>query len=87
MPSLYRPTTVSALALEWRVFEGRPAAFHTVSLLLHVLVSLLVTLLLASFLPRVAAAAGGALFGARIKGCVKERRRTFPLRVHQRLPG
>ena len=25
--------------------------------------------------------------GARIKGCVKERRRTFPLRVHQRLPG
>ena len=24
---------------------------------------------------------------ARIKGCVKERRRTFPLRVHQRLPG
>ncbi len=62
VPSLYRPTTVSALALEWRVFEGRPAAFHTVSLLLHVLVSLLVTLLLAAFLPRVAAAAGGALF-------------------------
>ena len=25
--------------------------------------------------------------GARIKGCVKERRRTFLLRVHQRLPG
>ena len=62
VPSLYRPTTVSALALEWRVFEGRPAAFHTVSLLLHVLVSLLVTLLLAAFLPIVAAAAGGALF-------------------------
>ena len=62
VPSLYRPTTVIALALEWRVFEGRPAAFHTVSLLLHVLVSLLVTLLLAAFLPRVAAAAGGALF-------------------------
>ena len=62
VPSLYRPTTVSALALEWRVFKGRPAAFHTVSLLLHVLVSVLVTLLLAAFLPRVAAAAGGALF-------------------------
>ena len=62
VPSLYRPTTVSALALEWRVFEGRPAAFHTVSLLLHVLVSLLVTLLLAAFLPIAAAAAGGALF-------------------------
>ena len=62
VPSLYRPTTVSALALEWQVFTGRPAAFHAVSLLLHVLVSLLVTLLLAAFLPGVAAAAGGALF-------------------------
>ena len=62
VPSLYRPTTISALALEWRVFDGSPAAFHTVSLLLHVLVSLFVTLLIASFLPAAAAAAGGALF-------------------------
>ena len=62
VPSLYRPTTVTALALEWRVFAGRPAGFHAASLLLHVVVSLLVTLLLAVFLPGVAAAAGGALF-------------------------
>ena len=62
VPSLYRPTTVTAFALEWSVFEGRPSAFHAVSLLLHVLVSLFVTLLLAAFLPAAASAAGGALF-------------------------
>ena len=61
-PSLYRPTTLSALALQWQAFAGRPAAFHAVSLLLHVLVSVLVTLLLAGLLPGVAAAVGGALF-------------------------
>ena len=27
------------------------------------------------------------LQGARIKGCVKERRRTFPLTINQRVPG
>ena len=26
-------------------------------------------------------------YGARIKGCVKERRRTFPLTINQRVPG
>ncbi len=25
-------------------------------------------------------------YGARIKGCVKERRRTFPLTINQRVP-
>ena len=61
-PSLYRPTALLAFASEWQASGGSPVAFHATSLLLHVLVSVLVVLLLAAFLPTMAAAAGGAVF-------------------------
>ena len=37
--------------------------------------------------PGGARTASGRRFRARIKGCVKERRRTFPLTINQRVPG
>jgi tetratricopeptide (TPR) repeat protein len=61
-PALYRPTTTLALTAQWRLFGDRPLAFHAVNVALHVVVSLLVTLLLMALLPLPAAAAGGALF-------------------------
>lgn len=59
---LYRPVTLTALAAQWSVFGNRPQAFHAVSVILHALVSVLVTLLLFGLVPPVAAAVGGALF-------------------------
>ena len=61
-PSLYRPTTIGAFALEWQASAGSPVAFHAVSLILHAAVSVLVALLLGAFLPVLAAAAGAAVF-------------------------
>ena len=61
-PALYRPVTTLAFAAQWAAFGDRPAAFHAVSVGLHALVSLLVTLLLLALLPPLAAALGGAVF-------------------------
>ena len=61
-PSLWRPTTLTALAAQWRAFGDRPAAFHAVGVVLHAGVAVLVAALLAAVLPWPAAAAGGALF-------------------------
>jgi len=38
---IYRPITLSSFALEWRLWNGHPAGFHLVNVLVHVTVSLL----------------------------------------------
>lgn len=59
---LYRPFAILAYALQWAAGGGAAWLFHAVSLLLHALVCVLVLLLLRSFVPLAAAAAGALLF-------------------------
>lgn len=59
---LYRPVTVAAYVAQWRAWGGNPLGFHTVNLLLHVAVCLLLFALLERFLPPRPALAGALLF-------------------------
>ncbi len=60
--TLYRPVALAFLAAQWSAFDGDPAGFHAVSVLLHVVASVCVLLLLASVIPLTGAAAGAAVF-------------------------
>ncbi len=59
---LWRPVATGTYALIWNAFDGSPLPFHVVNVLLHGLVTGLVTLLLGALVPVGAAFAGGALF-------------------------
>lgn len=59
----YRPLPVVSLALEWKLFDGRPWPMHLLSVLLHALVWALAYLVFRAVVGEKAALAG-ALFGA-----------------------
>lgn len=59
---LYRPLAIFGYAVQWAVGGGAPWVFHTVNVLLHALVSLLVFLLLRRLASPPAALIGGILF-------------------------
>ena len=61
---LYRPVTLSSFALEWRLWNGHPAGFHLVNVVVHVAVSLLVFLLILEVSATLPALVGAALFAA-----------------------
>ena len=59
---LYRPVTLSSFALEWRLWDGRPAGFHLVNIVVHGAVSLMVFLMILQVSAPLPALVGGALF-------------------------
>ena len=59
---LWRPVTLGALALEWRLWKGEPAGFHAVNVALHAIASLLVFLLAAELGTVAGAALGASVF-------------------------
>ncbi|MBI4541229.1 MAG: hypothetical protein HY704_17140 [Gemmatimonadetes bacterium] len=59
---LYRPLPMLSYALDWRLWGGRPIAFHLLNLALHAGVSVLVFALLLRFAGVAAGAVGGVLF-------------------------
>jgi protein O-mannosyl-transferase len=59
---LYRPLTLFSLAVDQLVGGGAPWLPHTINVVLHALVAVLVTRLYARFVPLRAAVAGGLLF-------------------------
>lgn len=61
-PSLYRPLTTTAFALQWIAGGGAPWIFHAVNVLLHVACAVAVARLAAELLPATAAIVVGALF-------------------------
>ena len=61
---LYRPVTLSSFALEWRLWNGHPAGFHLVNVVVHVAVSLLVFLLILEVSATLPALVGAAIFAA-----------------------
>ena len=61
---LYRPVTLSSFALEWRLWNGHPAGFHLVNILVHVAVSVMVFLLILEMSATLPALVGGLLFAA-----------------------
>jgi hypothetical protein len=61
---LYRPLTIVTYGLDWVVSGGRPWWFHLMNALWHGLATLLVTLVLARWVPPLGALAGGLVFAA-----------------------
>lgn len=59
---LWRPITIATFALDWAIWGGNPAGFHTVNVLLHAAASVLVLLLLLELVPPIPAAAGALVF-------------------------
>ena len=59
---LYRPVTILSYAVDWTLSGGHPAWMHLVNALLHAVASLLFALVLARWLPPLAAAGAGLLF-------------------------
>jgi protein O-mannosyl-transferase len=59
---LYRPLTIFAYAVQWRIGGGEPWLFHAVSVAMHAGVALLVLRLLLYFVPLAGAAAGALVF-------------------------
>ena len=59
---LYRPVVVTAFALQWWAFDGSPMGFHAVNVVAHATASVLLLLLLSTFVPVGAAFVGAALF-------------------------
>jgi hypothetical protein len=62
--SLYRPVSMLSYAVQWAIGNGNPLAFHSVSVVLYILLSIAVLLLLRELLDEPAALAGAALFAA-----------------------
>ena len=61
---LYRPVTLASFALEWGLWNGHPAGFHVVNILVHAAVSLMVFFLVLAVSAPIPALVGGALFAA-----------------------
>ena len=59
---LYRPVTILSYALDWTISGGRPGWFHLVNAFWHGLVAVLLTAVLARWLPLAGAAAAGLVF-------------------------
>jgi protein O-mannosyl-transferase len=59
---LYRPVTILSYAVDWTLSGGRPGWFHFVNALWHGLVTVLVVVVLARWLPLFAATAAGFVF-------------------------
>src|SRR5437899_1422329 len=59
---LYRPVTILSFAIDWAVSKGSAAWMHIANALWHGLVCLLVTLVLARWLPVAGAVAAGLVF-------------------------
>jgi hypothetical protein len=59
---LYRPLTSLTLGIDWVVGSGSPVMSHVVNVLLHAIVTVLVGLLAARWLPRVGAVAAATIF-------------------------
>lgn len=59
---LYRPLTVLTYAIDWKLSGGSPAWFHLMNALWHGLATLLLTLVLARWLPMIGAAAAAITF-------------------------
>ena len=59
---LWRPVTTWAFGLQWALWDGEPAGFHLVNVLLNSLAAALVVLLLGKLLPVSAALLGGLVF-------------------------
>ena len=59
---LWRPVTTLAYGLQWALWDGNPAGFHLVNVLLNGLAAALVVLLLGELLPVSAALLGGLVF-------------------------
>ncbi|HXF94510.1 MAG TPA: hypothetical protein VNI61_00270 [Gemmatimonadales bacterium] len=60
---LYRPLTVLSFAVDWQLSGGRAGWLHLMNALWHGLVTVLVTLVLARWLPHPGALAAGLIFG------------------------
>jgi protein O-mannosyl-transferase len=58
----YRPLTVLAWRVQWLFGGGSPAAFHTVSILLHVATSVILLWMAAAIMPSAAAVIAAALY-------------------------
>ena len=59
---LYRPVTILSYALDWTISGGRPGWFHFMNALWHGLAAALVVVVIARWLPPVAAAGAGLIF-------------------------
>ena len=59
---LYRPVTTLSFAIDWTLGRGRPGWFHVINALWHGLVTVLFVLVLARWLPLLAAAGAGLVF-------------------------
>ena len=59
---LYRPVTILSYAVDWTISGGRPGWFHIMNALWHGLGAVLLVLVVARWLPPVAAAGAGLVF-------------------------
>src|SRR6266545_2824110 len=59
---LYRPVTILSYAVDWTVSGGRPGWLHVMNALWHGLATVLLVMLLARWLPMLAAASAGLVF-------------------------
>jgi hypothetical protein len=59
---LYRPATILSYAIDWTISGGRPGWFHLINALWHGVVTVLLVLVLARWLPPLAALAAGLVF-------------------------
>ena len=59
---LYRPVTILSYAIDWTISGGRPGWFHIMNALWHGLAAVLFVLVVARWLPPVAAAGAGLIF-------------------------
>ncbi len=59
---LYRPATILSYAVDWSVSGGRPGWLHLMNAVWHGLAAVLLTLVLARWLPPLGAAAAGLVF-------------------------
>lgn len=60
--ALWRPVVTGLFGLEWWAFDGDPAGFHVVNVLVHAFATALVVLLLGEFIPVAGALVGGLFF-------------------------
>src|SRR5881394_1395264 len=59
---LYRPVTILSYAVDWTLSGGRPGWLHLMNALWHGMVTVLLVILLARWLPTLGAAAAGLVF-------------------------
>lgn len=59
---LYRPATILSYAVDWTISGGRPGWFHLVNALWHGVVTVLLVLVVARWLPPLAALSAGFVF-------------------------